>query len=179
MSQQYQRFLYVIMGLIVLIGIIGCQAEDSSITGPVVKPTQLMNFWATDAIGDDYDVYYYTEGDSEFNCDIPAGDWLNVYETDLGFFIIVLRANEPATIFIGLQPGDIVHAVYQSIPGQIIPGSRVLYTSGPVEIYSWPPEPIPLEEVFIPDESISDTSSAISNLTLSPQEQKDAREVRK
>jgi hypothetical protein len=153
MQQQYQRLLWVAMGLIVLIGIIGCQSDESSITGPV-NPTQLMNFYATDAIGYDYDVYYYTENRYEFEFDVPAGDRLVEYETNLGIFTLVLRANKPATIYIGLQPGDILLAM-SDWPGQIIPGSRILVTSGPVEIYSWPPEPIPVDNVFILSPSVS------------------------
>jgi hypothetical protein len=156
MQQQYQRLLWVAMGLIVLIGIIGCHAEESSITGPV-NPTQLMNFYASEAVGYDYDVYYYTEGVPEFELDIPAGDWLYEYVTDLGSFIIVLRAHRPATLYIGLHEGDTVRTSYYPWPGQIIPGSRVLLTSGPVEVYSWPPEPICWECVFIPDEAASST----------------------
>jgi hypothetical protein len=161
--------LWVATGLIVLIGIIGCQADHNSPTEPVnpVNPAQLMNFWATDAIGDDYTVYYYTEGVPEFEFDIPAGDWIYEYVTDLGSFIIVLRVKQPATLYIGLQPGDIVRTSYLPWPGQIIPGSRVLLTSGPVEIYSWPPEPIPWWEVFIPDEA---ASSAIKNRSKRIQE---------
>ena len=158
MKYYWQNYRWLVFVLVLVVGIIGCQSENRQkelILIPT-SPVQLTNFWAADDARGDYESFYYAEGDTVFELDVPAGDWALGYETDSGFWTIVFRARRAATLHIGVHAGEIVHWV-GTIPGTIIRGSKILARVGPVDVYSWPKNPIPPEQVFIPAENTSST----------------------
>jgi hypothetical protein len=91
----------------------GCEfwenKNGTSPTSPSVKnPEQFASFYVGRGISDQIGVYKGTEF---FQINVPTGDYLLTYTTNLGTFEIVFRATKSALLNIGLQPGDEVQEV--------------------------------------------------------------------
>ncbi len=110
----------------------------------LMSATQLTNFYASSGLSEKYGAYV---GHENFVIQVPDGEYLLEYMTDMGTFYIAFRATEHALLYIGLQSGD---AVQKAIvyPGTITDVSQETQEYGSVTLFCWPGSPQTWAEVF-------------------------------
>ena len=104
----------------------------------------LSNFYSGQGVSDTYGAYV---GHENFVIQVPAGEYLLEYLTDLGTFYLAFRATERALLYIGLHSGDAVQkaVVY---PGVIIDTTGETQDHGNVTLFCWPGSSMSWPEVF-------------------------------
>lgn len=133
------RWLIAILVLITGVSVWARAENDSSAT-----TDQIANFYASRGHSDEYGVYI---GNEIFVVQVPAGDYMLRYKTNLGTFYIVFRATEKSFLYVGLQSGDaIVDATI--FPGTIFDTSKESQTYGVVTLYVWPGSSTTWQEIF-------------------------------
>ena len=109
-----QKWYGLVLALVLMLGIAGCGLFDNrdpiGPVNPLGDSSQLGNFWVKDGPGGRYEV---STREGEMSVSVPsAGQYMLTYKTMYGFFYIVFEAQDAATLFIGLQPGDSVEMAY-------------------------------------------------------------------
>ncbi len=138
-----QKQVVIALGLMIAVvaGLAGCESfsdrQGSPTTPANTQVADLTNFSATEegAINYGYGVAY-TEGFDHFLLNVPAGDFLMTYTTDLGVFPTFIRASNDSLLTLYLMEDDILHEVviYEGITGGMKPvAQQQFFThSGPV-----------------------------------------------
>ena len=100
--------LVVVVTLLVIVGLVGCEQDGRSPGGNLSSPVDAGlagNFAVVPATGNTFGIAL---GANAFRVRSLAGDYLLTYTTQLGTFYIPYRALATAKLTIGLQPGDTV-----------------------------------------------------------------------
>lgn len=153
MKQYNQNMCIVVCVLILLVGLVGCDQENSVLTTPSMSdqtvsvqqsPEPIANFHVMGTSSDQVGVYV---GHEYFMVQVPAGEYLLSYTTGLGTFHLVLQVTKRALLFVGLQPGDEVQKA-SLFDGTITDIGKETQDHGTVMLFSWPGGPVEWWDVF-------------------------------
>ncbi len=150
----FRKILTAVTIFLFTMSFFGCEfwgdKSGNSSTAPSVKNAeQIVNCYVSRGISDQIGVY---KGTGFFQLNVPAGDYLLTYTTNLGTFEIVFRATTTALLNIGIQPGDELQEAYLQ-KGTIVDTAGEVGTFGPVIVYAQPGSGTALSrgEIFIID----------------------------
>jgi hypothetical protein len=136
-----QHLRWLIVAVILIVGISVCNRAQSS-NSPTAD--QFTNFYAGRGNSDEYGVYI---GNEVFVVQVPDGDYVLRYETDLGTFDLVFRATEKSLLYVGLTAGDTLINM-TVFPGTIFDTSKESQTYGAVTLFVWPGSSTTWQDVF-------------------------------
>ncbi len=154
MRKYVQKQCWLLVAVVLLsVGLIGCNQDNRGgpTTPELIAHTAARqnaarpgNFYAGRGLSDEFGAYV---GHGEFVVQVPAGEYLLEYTTDLGTFYLVFRATASSLLYIGLQPDDVVHdaIVYT---GTITDTSGETQEHGNVTLFVWPGSARAWHEVF-------------------------------
>lgn len=137
-----RRMTSIHVGIVVVLAafaITGCMLFDdqqqATPVSPVGDATQLQNFW----VGRGQDKYSVTTGGEQLEVSVPQGSYILEYTTSYGSFYIVFKAISSVTLFVGLQPGDVVQNVFLYL-GEISDDVVPIQENGIYKVYELPGE---------------------------------------
>jgi len=139
-----QPLRWLVLVVILVVGVsVWAYAESSSPSTPEIAKHP-ANFYAGRGFSDEYGAYV---GNEVFVVQVPAGDYLLRYKTNVGTFDLVLRATEKALLYVGLVTGDKVIDAF-IYPGTVFDTSRDTQAHGIVTLFVWPGSSITWRDVF-------------------------------
>ena len=154
MRKHVQQLWWLVVVVILSVALVSCDQDESGrpttpeLTNQEISerpnPVHLANFNADQGVSDEFGAYV---GHEEFVIQVPAGEYLLEYTTDLGRFHLVFRATASTLLYIGLHPGD---AVQEAIiyTGTITDTSGEIQEHGNVTLFVWPGSSRTWQEVF-------------------------------
>lgn len=137
-----RRMTVIHVGIVVVLAtlaVTGCMLFDdqqqTTPVSPVGEATQLQNFW----VGRGQDKYFVTADGEQLEVSVPQGSYILEYTTSYGSFYIVFKAISSVTLFVGLQPGDVVQNVFLYL-GEISDDVVPIQENGDYKVYELPGE---------------------------------------
>lgn len=138
------RGMLLLVGMLVLAGLIGCEIAEDDSSGPTVPSSaappvgNLANFYTTTPVNvpsDNKIGVHSTTG--EFVLILPPGDYLVGYETESGQYTTVMRVTKTDAVHICLlNEEEVINAALLEVRILTIPDEAQTY--GHVTLVDWP-----------------------------------------
>ncbi|GAK50336.1 hypothetical protein GobsU_17960 [Candidatus Moduliflexus flocculans] len=140
--------IMLIIGLcaVAFLTLYGCRGSESDPRTPVEpgQVTQLSNYWASKASGEQVGMYLNEHGGA-FSLQVPAGGPYRLTYTvsadgglnDMRSYHIVFRALHNAVLCLGLMPNDLLRRAELETGSTTAPA---LHSDGTIELFAWPYE---------------------------------------